>query len=146
VLGPDRIISLPTIGGPNVRGIRGFAVDRFLHVDEYCRVLDTGGRIYAAGDATDLPVKHGGLGAQQADTAAAGIAHLAGAGPTPERLRPRIEASLMTGESALYLSAYLIDGAGWRARIHDEPPWPAGQKVVAEELGPFLHAIDPAAS
>lgn len=146
VLGPDRIVSLPTIGGPSVRGIPGFALDRFLHVDEYCRVLDTDGRIYAAGDATDLPVKHGGVGAQQADTAAAGIAHLAGAGPAPERLRPRIEAVLMTGDKPLYLSAYLIDGTGWRANIQSEPPWPTGQKVVAEELGAFLPAIDTAAS
>jgi sulfide:quinone oxidoreductase len=146
VIHPDRIISLPTIGGPDVRGIPGFALDRFLHIDEYCRVPDTGGRIYAAGDATDLPVKHGGLGAQQADVAAAGIAHLAGAGPAPERLRPRINASLLTGEKPLYLSAYLIDGKGWRASIYEEPPWPAEQKVIAEELGSFLHAIDTATS
>ncbi|HEY7050413.1 MAG TPA: FAD-dependent oxidoreductase [Jatrophihabitantaceae bacterium] len=145
VLVPDRIISLPTIAGPSVRGIPGFALDRFLHVDEYCRVLDTGGRIYAAGDATDLPVKHGGVGAQQADVAAAGIAHLAGVGPAPERLRPRIDASLITGGKPLYLSAYLIDGTGWQARIHSEPPWAAGQKVVAEELGRFLQGVDTAA-
>jgi sulfide:quinone oxidoreductase len=146
VLHPDRIISLPTITGPNVRGIPGFAQDRFLHVDEYCRVLNTGGRIFAAGDATDLPVKQGGVGAQQADTAAAGIAHLAGAGPAPERLRPRIDATLFASAKPLYLSADLIDGRGWQATFHDEPPWPAGEKVVAEELGPFLRALDTAGS
>ena len=42
--------------------------------------------MFAAGDATDFPVKHGGLGAQQADTAAAGIAHLAGTGERPAPL------------------------------------------------------------
>lgn len=142
VLHPDRIVSLPIVGGPSVRGIPGFALDRFLHVDEHCRVLDTGGRIYAAGDATDLPVKHGSLAAQQADVAAASIAHLIGAGPAPERLRPQISAALLTGETRVYMSAYLIDGKGWQASIYQEPPWPAGQKVVAEELGPFLGAID----
>jgi sulfide:quinone oxidoreductase len=146
VLHPDRIISLPTITGPNVRGIPGFAQDRFLHVDEYCRVLNTGGRIFAAGDATDLPVKQGGVGAQQADVAAAGIAHLAGAGPAPERLRPRIDATLFASAKPLYLSADLIDGRGWQATLHDEPPWPAGEKIVAEELGPFLSALDTAGS
>ena len=34
--------------------------------------------VFAAGDATDFAVKHGGISAQQADTAAAGIGHLAG--------------------------------------------------------------------
>jgi sulfide:quinone oxidoreductase len=146
VLHADRIISLPTITGPNVRGIPGFAQDRFLHVDEYCRVLNTGGRIFAAGDATDLPVKQGGVGAQQADVAAAGIAHLAGAGPAPERLRPRIDATLFVSAKPLYLSAYLIDGRGWQATLHDEPPWPAGEKVVAEELGSYLHGLDTSVS
>ena len=37
-----------------------------------------GEHVFAAGDATDFPVKQGGLGAQQADVAAAGIAALAG--------------------------------------------------------------------
>jgi sulfide:quinone oxidoreductase len=146
VFHPDRIISLPTIIGPNVRGIPGFAQDRFLHIDEYCRVLNTGGRIFAAGDATDLPVKQGGVGAQQADVAAAGIAHLAGAGPAPERLRPRIDATLFASAKPLYLSAHLIDSRGWQASFHDEPPWPAGEKVVAEELGSYLSDLDTSAS
>ncbi len=142
VLQPDRMISVPVIGGPSVRGIPGFALDRFLHVDEYCRVLDTDARIFAAGDATDLPVKQGGVGAQQADVAAAGIAHLAGVGPAPQRLRPRIDATLLTGAKPLYLSAYLIDGQGWQATLHEEPPWPAGEKVIAEELGSYLRALE----
>jgi sulfide:quinone oxidoreductase len=146
ILHPDRTVSVPTISGPNVRGIPGFALDRFLHVDEYCRVLDTDGRIFAAGDATDLPVKQGGVGAQQADVAAAGIAHLAGLGPPPERLLPRINATLLTGAEPLYLSAYLLAGQGWRASLSDEPPWPAGEKVIAEELGPYLRALNDSAS
>jgi sulfide:quinone oxidoreductase len=142
VLESDRIISLPSISGPNIRGIPGFAQDRFLHVDEYCRVLGTQGRIFAAGDATDLPVKQGGVGAQQADVAAAGIAHLAGVAPPAERLRAQINATLLTGDASLYLSAYLIDGQGWQASFYDQPPWPAEQKVIAEELGPYIRTLD----
>jgi sulfide:quinone oxidoreductase len=142
LLHPDRTITVPTISGPNIRGIPGFAADRFLHVDEYCRVRDTDGRVFAAGDATDLPVKHGGIGAQQADTAAAGISHLAGVGPAPERLRPRINATLLTGADPLYLSAYLIDGRGWHATFYEAPPWPEGEKVIAEELAPYLRGLD----
>ena len=39
------------------------------------------------------------LAAQQADTAAAGIAHLAGAGPAPPALRPVVYGTLLTGTS-----------------------------------------------
>lgn len=141
---PDRIVTLPVITGPNIRGIPGFAVDRFLHVDEFCRVRDTDGLIFAAGDATDLPVKQGGVGAQQADTAAAGIAHLAGAAGAPAPLRPVIHAQLLTGHDRLYLAAHLIAGRGWMTRIFDEPPWSVEEKVVAAELGRYLDTLDAA--
>lgn len=145
-LRPDRIVTLPVITGPNVRGIPGCALDRFLQVDPYCRVRDVGGRVFAAGDATDLPVKQSGVGAQQADTAAAGIAHLAGLAAAPAPLRPEIRAALMTGDAPLYVSAHLIAGRGWQAVIHEQPPWPTDEKVIAEELGPYLRSIDAAAS
>jgi sulfide:quinone oxidoreductase len=139
---PDRIVTLPAITGPNIRGIPGDAVDRFLHVDEFCRVPDTDGRIFAAGDATDLPVKQGGVGAQQADTAAAGIAHLAGLVEAPEALRPVIRATLLTGRRPLYLAAHMIAGQGWMAQVFDEAPWSVDAKVVAEELGPYLELLE----
>jgi sulfide:quinone oxidoreductase len=144
-LHPDRTVTLPTITGPNIRGIPGDAIDRFLAIDEYCRVRDTDGRIFAAGDATDLPVKHGGLGAQQADTAAAGIAHLAGVAEAPDPLRPMIRGALLTGGKPLYMAAHLIAGRGWRTEIYEQPPWPTDDKVVAAELGPYLNRIKPAA-
>jgi sulfide:quinone oxidoreductase len=144
-LRPDRIVTLPVITGPNVRGIPGRSLDRFLPIDTYCRVLDVGGRIFAAGDATDLAVKHGGVGAQQADTAAAGIAHLAGLAGAPTPLYRQIRATFLTGGEPLYVSAHLIAGQGWQAVMHDQPPWPAEDKVIAEELGPYLRGIDAAA-
>ncbi|MFC3807688.1 FAD-dependent oxidoreductase [Terrabacter sp. MAHUQ-38] len=137
-LHPDRIVTLPTITGPNLRGIPGDAVDRFISVDQRCRVRHTGGHIFAAGDATDLPVKNGSLAAQQADTAAAGIAHLAGGGPAPAALRPVLRGTLLTGDKPLYLEAYLIAGTGWGAHIHDQPPWRSEQLVVAEELAAYI--------
>ena len=66
--------------------------------------------VFAAGDVTDFPIKHGGLGAQQADVAAAGIAALAGADVAPEPLRPVIRGVLHTGAAPLYLTARLEDG------------------------------------
>ena len=142
-LEPDRIVTLPTITGPNLRGIPGDALDRFIPVDERCRVRDAGGHVFAAGDATDLPVKHGSLAAQQADTAAAGIAHLAGSGPAPPALRPLLRGTLLTGDKPLYLEAHLIAGTGWRAQIYDQPPWRSEQLVVAEELAAYLENPPP---
>ena len=143
-LHPDRIVTLPTITGPNVRGIPGDAIDRFIPVDEHCRVRGTDGHIFAAGDATDLAIKQGGLAAQQADTAAAGIAYLAGAAPSPAAMRPMMRGMLLTGGKPLYLTAHLVGGSGWRAKIHEQPPWQLDEAVVAEELGPYLATLEPA--
>jgi sulfide:quinone oxidoreductase len=141
-LRPDLIVTVPMITGPNVRGLPGDALDRFLRVDEYCRVTGGGGRIYAAGDATHLPVKHGGVGAQQADTAAASIVHLAGLGPQPPPLHPVIRGVLLTGGPPLYLTAHLIAGEGVRAQVSRTPPWPVDDKIVAEELSPYLAELN----
>src|ERR1700733_551055 len=67
----DRIISLPQLYGPDLPGVPTAAPGRFISVDGHCRV-PTLERVYAAGDATDFPVKHGGIAAQQAGTAAGG--------------------------------------------------------------------------
>jgi sulfide:quinone oxidoreductase len=144
-LHPELIVSVPAITGPNIRGIPGYAADRFIHVDEYCRVRHTDGHIFAAGDATDQPVKHGGVGAQQADTAAAGIAHLAGVAPAPDPVRPTMDATLYTGAGPRYLSAHLIAGHGWHTALHESPPWAASDKVVAAELGEYLRGLDDSA-
>ncbi len=134
----DHVVTLPKITGPNIRGLPGGAVERFVTVDERCRVKGTEGRIFGAGDATQMAVKHGSLSAQQADCAAAGIAHLAGAGQAPGPLRPVIRGSLLTGAKPLYLTASLIGTEGWKSHVYDEPPWPAGQKIVADELSRYL--------
>jgi sulfide:quinone oxidoreductase len=133
----DRIVTLPRAVSPSVRGLPAGA-DWFTPTDDYCRVPGTDGRVFAAGDATDSPIKHGGLGAQQADTAAAGIAHLTGAAPRPDPLRPLIRSILLTGERPLYLTARVIGGLGWRSEVRDRPAWPDDTKVVAEELGPYV--------
>jgi sulfide:quinone oxidoreductase len=144
-LRPQRVVTLPRITGPNLRGIAGTSPHGLLAIDEHCRVRGLDGRVFAAGDATDLPIKHGGLGAQQADAAAAGIAHLAGVGEAPARFEPVVRGMLMTGRKPLFISAHVIEGRGWHSEVYDEPPWPADEKIVAEELGPFLREQDQAA-
>jgi sulfide:quinone oxidoreductase len=133
----DRIVTLPRITGPAVPGLPA-GTDWFVPIDQRCLVEATNGRVFAAGDVTDFPVKHGGIGAQQADTAAAGIAHLAGCGQRPPPLDPVIRGMLLTGDRPLYLTAHVIAGLGWRSEVYEQPPWPADEKIVAEELGPYL--------
>ena len=67
-LNADRVIVLPELFGPSVRGLPA-GEHGFIPIDEHAKVRGVD-RVYAAGDAADFPVKHGGLAAQQADSAA----------------------------------------------------------------------------
>ncbi|HEY1277908.1 MAG TPA: FAD-dependent oxidoreductase [Thermoleophilaceae bacterium] len=140
-LEPQRIVALPRVDGPGIRGLP--AVDGgFIPIDDRCRVEGVGEHVFAAGDATNFPIKHGGLGAQQADTAAAGIAALQGAAAVPEPLSPVMRGVLYTGREPLYLTTVIVDGRAGESEITRDAPWPEEQKVVAEELGPYLSKLD----
>jgi sulfide:quinone oxidoreductase len=139
-LAPERIVAMPRILGPGIRGLPA-AKDGFVPIDDRCRVPGLGARVFAAGDAATYPIKHGGLGAQMADVAAAGIHALAGLADEPPPLRPVIRGVLYTGERPLYLTARLEDGTV-QSEVTSEQAWPADEKVVAEELGPFLRSLD----
>ena len=140
-LDSERIVALPRIEGHAIRGVPG-AHGGFIPIDAGCRVVGMGEHVFAAGDATDFPVKQGGLGAQQADVAAAGIAALAG-DHERETFEPVLRGALIAGERTnIYFQARLLDGAPVDSEILDEPAWGADEKVVAEELGPYLRALD----
>ncbi len=134
----DRMIAMPRISGPSIRGIVGAGARGFIPIDTHCSVPGTGGRVFAAGDATAFPIKHGGLGAQQADTAAAGIARLAGADVEAASYHPVLHGMLLTGKDPLYLSARVVGGRGFESEVSAEPTWEAADKVTAQELGPYL--------
>ena len=133
---------MPRIAGPDIRGLAGAGAHGFIPVDARCGVPGTGGRVFAAGDATAFPIKHGGIGAQQADTAAAAIAHVAGAAAEPPPFRPEIRAKLLTGRKPLYLRARLVDGEGFDSEVFESAPWPVDDKIVASELGPYIARLD----
>ena len=137
-LRPDRIVALPTISGPGIRGLPGGSGDGFIPIDAHCAVPGAGGRIFAAGDATTFPVKHGGLGAEQADTAAAAIAYLADVESDPEPFQPVIHGMLLTGAAPLYMTARLIGSGSFESEVSREPLWPSGAKVAAAELDSYL--------
>jgi sulfide:quinone oxidoreductase len=136
----DRVIALPELYGPVVRGIP-LGEHGFIRVDPHCRVPDVE-RIYAAGDATDFPIKQGGIGSQQADVAAQSIAALAGASVTPERFNPVIHGMLLTNEEPRYLTAHITGGRGFSSEITDTPTWSPPSKIAAKYLAPYLEKRD----
>jgi sulfide:quinone oxidoreductase len=139
-LAVERIVALPRIEGRQLRNVPSVE-GGFVPVDDFARVEGLAPHVFAAGDATNAPLKHGGLGAQQADVAATGIAAMAGADVQPEPLHPVVRAVLHTGARPLYVTARIEDGRV-ESEVTSEAAWPADEKVVAAELGPFLRSLD----
>jgi sulfide:quinone oxidoreductase len=135
----DRIVALPQLAGPSTPGVPSDAIGGFIPVDEHCRVRALQ-RVYAAGDATDFPVKHGGIAAQQADTAAESIAALAGAQVQPSKFGPEIHGILLGGDKPLYMSAHITGGHGSSSEVSDQPTWSPPSKIAAKYLAPYLEA------
>jgi sulfide:quinone oxidoreductase len=147
VIGPDgrelrvdRIIALPQLFGPAVRGLPG-GEHGFIPVDPHGQVRDAPA-VYAAGDATDFAIKHGGLAAQQADALAESIAARAGAPVTPTPFRSEFRGMLLTGGKPVYLTARITGGHGFSSQITDQPTWSPAVKVAARYLAPYLDQRD----
>jgi len=136
----DRVVALPELYGPQIRGIP-LAEHGFIRVDPHGRVPDVG-PIYAAGDAIDFPVKHGGIGSQEADVVATSIAALAGAAVTPEPFDPVIHGMLLTDDKPLYLTAHITGGHGFSSEITDTPTWSPPSKIASRYLSPYLDRLD----
>jgi len=134
----DRIISLPRLAGPMISGLPADGAG-FLPVRPGGEVPGVE-RVFAAGDATNFPVKWGGFAAQQADAAAAGIAALAGADVEPEPFDGVVRGVLIGGRERrrFYFSARIGNGSGRDSRISEEPIAPAQAKLAARYLGPYL--------
>jgi sulfide:quinone oxidoreductase len=138
----DRIVAMPELFGPSVPGVPLGSSGGFIPVDPDCRVRGLE-RVYAAGDATDFAIKHGGVAAQQADVAAQSIAAVAGFADKPSPFRPVIHGMLLTGGKPRYLSAQIIGGHGSSSEITDHPTWSPATKIVAKYLAPDLEAHSP---
>ncbi len=132
----DRVVALPELYGPSVRGIP-LSEHGFIRVNPFGAVLDVE-RVYAAGDATDFAVKHGGVASQQADTVAESIAALAGADVTPQPFHPVVHGMLLTDGKPRYLTARITGGQGFSSEITDEPTWSPPSKVASKYLAPYL--------
>jgi sulfide:quinone oxidoreductase len=136
----DRAIALPELEGPAVRGIP-LGDHGFIRVDPFGRVLDVED-IYAAGDVTNFPIKHGGIAAQQADAVAKSIAAAAGAPVKPERFHPVIRGMLLTDQEPVYLTARLTGGGSFSSQVAETPSWSPVSKIAARCLGPYLAGLD----
>jgi sulfide:quinone oxidoreductase len=136
----DRVVALPELYGPCVRGIP-LSEHGFIRVDQHGRTLEHES-VYAAGDATDFAVKHGGIASQQADAVAEAIAAEAGAELAPEPFHPIIRGMLLTAEQPRYLAARITGGAGFSSEISEQPLWSPPSKISSRYLTPYLDALD----
>jgi sulfide:quinone oxidoreductase len=136
----DRVISLPELFGPFLNGVPSGTSGGFVPVDELCRVrgLD---QVYAAGDMTDGPVKHGSLAAQQADVAATAIAAAAGAAVTPHPYEGRIEAVLLGGRRPLHVRAQLTGAHPSQSHVDPLAERMPEHKLSARYLTPHLDRL-----
>jgi len=140
-LSVDRIVALPELFGPSTPGVPTNSTDGFIPIDTHCQVRGVE-RVWAAGDATDFAVKHGGIAAQQADTAAGAIAALAGAPVQPAAFHPIVRAVLVSLDKPRYLSAEVTGGHGSASEISDSPSWSPAAKIDAKYLAPYLEQLD----
>ncbi|MDQ1375540.1 MAG: sulfide:quinone oxidoreductase [Actinomycetota bacterium] len=132
----DRIVTEPRLSGPLVHGVP-FDYDRFIRTDPHGRVPDLDG-VFAAGDATAFPIKHGGLAAEQADAVAEAIAASVGADVDPQPFRPVLRGVLLTGGPARYLRADISGEAGDDSTISARALWWPPNKIAARYLAPYL--------
>jgi sulfide:quinone oxidoreductase len=136
----ERVVALPLVRGPELDGVPADPDSGFIPVDEHGRVegLDD---VYCAGDATNYPIKQGGLAAQQADAVAEQIAARIGAEVTPSPFRPVLRGMLFTGDVHHYMVAR-GRGAGRAGR---RPLWWPPTKLAGRYLAPYLHEREPGA-
>lgn len=137
----DRVVALPELFGPAIRGLPA-AEHGFVPTDRHGQVRDVE-RVYAAGDATDFAVKHGGVAAQQADAAAESIAALAGVEIEPKEFDPIVRGILLTAGRPRYLTAQITGGHGYSSSISDSPTWDPPSKIAAKYLSPYLDKYQP---
>jgi sulfide:quinone oxidoreductase len=132
----DVVVALARLDGPGVGGLRDDE-NGFLPTDPHGRVAGAAD-VYAAGDVTAYPIKHGGLAADQADAAAETIAAAVGAPISPQPFTPVLRGLLLTAKAPEYLRAELQDGRASRSTAATERLWWPASKITGRYLGPYL--------
>ena len=106
-------------------------------IDEHARVIGLP-HVYAAGDVTNFPVKHGGLAAQQADAAAEAMLAELGLPIVPRPFDPVIQGVLFTDSEPAYLQARLADSAAAPSEPRSFSLWWPPSKIAGRHLSPYL--------
>lgn len=119
----DRVVSLPLLRGARIPGVPTTGVYDLIPIDAYGRVEGLPGA-YAIGDATDYPIKQGGIACQQAETVAVHIAARHGVPVTPRPFRPQLQATLITGAGSPIVLGHAMP--------------PARGKIPGRYLAPYL--------
>jgi sulfide:quinone oxidoreductase len=131
----DVVVTLPRLTGPGIPGLPADA-QGFLPTDPHALVRGTT-NVYAAGDATAFPIKHGGLAAQQADAAAEAIAAKIGVPLTPAPFHPILRGMLLTGRGPRYLEGG-GNGKPVAGVASTRPLWWPPAKIAGRYLSPYL--------
>jgi sulfide:quinone oxidoreductase len=136
----ERIVSMPRLSGSRVRGL---ALDRkgFIRVDRYCRAVGSR-NVFAAGDATNVAVRHGSIAAKQGEVAARGIAALAGADVERKPLFAIAYGTLATGRKPLFFKATVVGARGSKSEVYAERPWDTTAKAVLGRLTAHLEIAE----
>jgi sulfide:quinone oxidoreductase len=129
----DAVVALGEIVGPRILGLPHDDAG-FIAVDLHGRVHGCED-VFAAGDATSFPVKHGGLATRQADAVAEAIAAKVGAIPSAQPFHPVVRAMLLAGDAPLYIQA---DLTARDAVVSNDPLWSPLDKIAGRYLSPYL--------
>jgi sulfide:quinone oxidoreductase len=137
----DRLISLPTVTGPSIAGVRTDA-GGFIEVDQAARVCGSE-RVWAAGSCLAAALEHSALSARQADAAVEAMAAARG-GATGDRLTsspepPELTGMLLTGQRERWLAE---NPPGMREPSTRCLWWPPG-RAVGRMLAQRIAAWDP---
>ena len=136
----ERVVALPLVRGARLAGVPAEPDFGFIPVDRHGRVEGLAG-VYAAGDATNFPVKQGGLAAQQADAVAEHVAARHGVSIEPAPFRPVLRGLLFAGGPNRYLRA---EEPGAAATASHALWWPP-TKIAGRRLAPYLYEREPGA-
>ena len=136
----DRVVALPELYGPSVRGIP-LAEHGFIRVDPHGQVLERGRSTPPATRSTSRSSTAGSPPSRPTPPRES-IAALAGAPITPKPFHPVIHGMLLTGGSPVYLTAQITGGHGFSSEITDTPTWSPPSKIAAKYLAPYLEAHD----
>jgi len=96
--------------------------------------------VYAAGDATDFPVKYGGVAAGQADAVAASITAAAGVALARALFDGAVHGFLIRGRTKPrhYFNVRIRAWGAHDQRVAEPAESAQGAKIAARCLGPYL--------